>query len=139
MILEKKIKEGKNSVFGRIRKSIAGRIAAYGLAFGLAFGSLSNVLAQEIKKVQDHTAILDLRTVKNVPKKIATPLKNAYSHKKGNNYNKAKEFDDLETKTYNELLQDLDTIYREVSENSGEEVVSHLRTWYEALRETRDC
>jgi len=54
-------------------------------------------------------------------------------------YNKAKEFDDVETKTYNELLQDLDAIYREVSENSGEEVVSHLRTWYEALRETRDC
>lgn len=48
-------------------------------------------------------------------------------------YNKAKEFDDINTKTSSELLQDLDAMYEAISADSGEEVVSHLRTWYEAL------
>jgi hypothetical protein len=48
-------------------------------------------------------------------------------------YNKAKEFADVGTKASSELLQDLDTMYQEISADSGEDVVSHLRTWYQAL------
>lgn len=51
-------------------------------------------------------------------------------------YNKAKEFDDVATKALGELLQDLDTTYTQISEDSGEEVVSHLRTWHEVLSES---
>ena len=48
-------------------------------------------------------------------------------------YNKAKEFDDVEKKACGDLLQDLDTVYKAISADSGEEVVSHLRTLYETL------
>lgn len=48
-------------------------------------------------------------------------------------YNKAKEFDDVETKTWSELLQDLKTRYNEISAESGEDSVAHLRTWYGTL------
>jgi len=47
-------------------------------------------------------------------------------------YNKAKEFADLETRPFNELIQDLERTYEEISVESGEDAVAHLRTWHEA-------
>jgi len=48
-------------------------------------------------------------------------------------YNKAKEFENIREKDFNELLLNLDNTYNSISSNTGESFVGHLFTWYEAL------
>lgn len=48
-------------------------------------------------------------------------------------YNKAKEFDDVQKKSFGELLQNLQNKYNEITSDSGDSFVSHLLTWHKAL------
>jgi len=48
-------------------------------------------------------------------------------------YNKAKEFDDVQKKSFSELLENLQNTYNEITSDSGDSFVSHLLTWHKGL------
>jgi len=48
-------------------------------------------------------------------------------------YNKAKEFDDVQNKSFNELLQNLQNTYNEITSDLGDGFISHLLTWQKTL------
>lgn len=49
-------------------------------------------------------------------------------------YNKAKEFKDVQTKSFEGLLKNLKTAYDTIAPISGDSVVAHLNNWWTALQ-----